>query len=212
MIGERSKASLAREAKRNSLETQQFKEEIEHFLRFTGADSNIAYFLKQDLKKMTDMPYYGESVGQRTRLLRPNEIAHEYCNLLALFGDQNFTRKLLLAISCQQSQTLRKLFKRQPDQISKAKSIGTKNGCWEHPIPLKFVRTELENLIHCDLKKAQAFIQALQLVRQIFLSKEQDAILNAVHKDTMPVGWNWDVPDVDFYARYKVAQIQSENW
>nr|WP_315482932.1 hypothetical protein [uncultured Undibacterium sp.] len=207
MTSERSKASLAREAKRNSPETQQFKEEIEHFLRITGADSNIAYFLRQDLKKMTHMPYYGESAGRRTRLLKPDEIAREYCNLLAQFGDQNFTRRLLLALSRQQSQTLRKLFRRPPDQISKAKSIGTSNGYWEHPIPLKFICTELENLIHCDFEKAHTFIHLLQHVSQIFLPKEQEAILNAIHKDTMPDGWRWDAPDVDLYARYKVAQI-----
>lgn len=208
MTSERSKASLAREAKRNSPETQQFKEEIEHFLRITAADSNIAYFLRQDLKKMTNMPYYGESAGQRTRLLKPDEVAREYCNLLAQFGNQNFTRKLLLAISRQQSQTLRKLFRRPPDQIAKAKSIGTSNGCWEHPIPLKFVRTELENLIHSDIKRAHSLILALQHVSQIFLPKEQEVILNAIHKDTMPEGWRWDTPDVDFYVRYKVAQIR----
>ncbi|MBI3714063.1 MAG: hypothetical protein HY253_14035 [Burkholderiales bacterium] len=207
MIGERSKASLAREAKRNSPETRQFRNEIEHFLHVTNAEPNIAYFLRQDLKKMTDMAYYGMDIGHRTFSLKPTEIAIEYCNLLANFGTIEFTRKILKEISRQQNQTLRKLFLRPPDQIAKALSLGTKNGYWEHPIPLKFVRTELEKLIHCDLKKAHAFIDILQCVNQIFLSKEQNAVLNAVHKDSMPDGWKWDVPDSDLYIRYKVLDL-----
>lgn len=210
MTNERSKASLAREEKRNSPETRQFKEEIEHFLRATNADLNIAYFLRQDLKKMTDMAYYGKDVGRRTLMLKPNDIAIEYCNLLANFGNSSFTQKLLYEISRQQSQTMRKLFNRPPDQMAKARSLGTKNGYWEHPIPLKFVRSELEKLIHFDLKKAHEFISVLQCVNQVFLSKEQNAVLNAIHKDSMPEGWKWDSPASDLYIRYKVLNLNFE--
>jgi hypothetical protein len=130
---ERSKSSLQRERKRHHPSTIAFREEIKAFIEVTAADSEIAYAIKQDLKKKTDMPFYGLPVERIQRTLKPKALLKAYADLLLRHGNHAFSRQLLQSLNRQQQQTIRNM----------APRLGPKGHCWDHVIPTAVVIKEV---------------------------------------------------------------------
>ena len=143
----RSKLSLKTEEERKSEKVQSFKNEVEKFLKDTEAPEDISYQLRKDLGIMTNMPYYKEYKGIRNRMDK-KEIIMDYAALLMEYDNPIFTSKLINALSLNQLQTLRKLSSKSKNEIDRSKIIGSNNGIWEHPVPIKYIKEELINLIN----------------------------------------------------------------
>ena len=93
------------------------------------------------------MPYYKEYKGIRNRMDK-KEIIMDYAALLMEYDNPIFTSKLINALSLNQLQTLRKLSSKSKNEIDRSKIIGSNNGIWEHPVPIKYIKEELINLIN----------------------------------------------------------------
>ena len=196
------------EKKRNSPEVKKFKHEIDSFLNQTGASIEIAYKLKCDLSKKIDMPFYGEPKNRVYCTLTADEIAKEYIRLLIIFDQPDFTRKLITALRMQQQQTFRKIHRIPQKQIQRKALL--KEGVFEHPVPSKYSTNLLISYINNrDLSSATDYIDFMHdKVPQVFLTKEQDNVVNLHFKDEMPLNWDWkkDSP----FARYIAAGLDSD--
>ena len=206
---ERSENSLRRERERNSPATQNFKNEVENFLKFTEASDSIAYHLRKDLGIMTNMPYYKEYKGIRNKMDK-KDIIMNYASLLMEYNDPTFTTKLINKLSLNQFQTLRKLSSRDKEEIKRSKEIGSSNGIWEHPVPIKYIKNELIEIINdkdfIELDKFLDFI--INNTHQIFLTKEEDKKVNQLYKDNMPSNWDWKTGNI--YQRYINSGIRQD--
>lgn len=205
----RSRLSLKREEERKSEKTQNFKNEIEHFLDYTEAPDNIRYQLRKDLGIMTNMPYYKEYKGIRNRMDK-KEIIMNYASLLIEYNDSKFTEKLINKLSLNQLQTLRKLSPRSKSEINRSKIIGSNNGIWEHPVPIKYIKKELINLINNeDFNEISDFLDfVINNTNQVFLTKDEDNKVNSLYRSDMPSGWNWKTGNI--YQRYIDAGIRQD--
>lgn len=205
----RSKLSLKREEERNSEKTQNFKKEVEYFLDITEAPDYIRYHLRKDLGIMTNMPYYKEYKGTKNRMDKKSIILN-YASLLMEYDDPIFTEKLINKLSVNQFQTLRKLSPKPKDEVIRSRFIGPGNGIWEHPVPIKYIKKELLNIINnkdfIELNNFLDFI--INKTNQIFLTKEEDQKVNSIYRSEMPPGWNWKSGDV--YQRYVDAGIRQD--
>ena len=206
---ERSKNSLRRERERNSQATQDFKNEVENFLKVTEASDNISYHLRKDLGIMTNMPYYKEYKGVRNKMDK-KDIIMNYASLLMEYDSPIFTAKLINKLSLNQLQTLRKLSSRDKEEIKRSKEIGSSNGIWEHPVPIKYIKTELVKIINdkdfIELSNFLDFI--INNIHQIFLTKEEDNKVNKLYRDNMPPGWNCKAGNI--YQRYINSGVRQD--
>lgn len=206
---ERSERSLKREEERNSEKTKQFKDDIEKFLILTDASDEISYHLRKDLGVMTNMPYYKEYKGIRNRMDR-KEIILNYVSLLIKYDNPQFTSFLINKLSLNQLQTLRKLSKRPIEEIKRCREIGPSNGIWEHPIPINYIKRELIKFINNKkYDEIEGFLDyIIDEVSQIFLTKEEDSIVNTNYKKDMPLGWDWKTGNI--YQRYKDVGVRED--
>ena len=206
---ERSEKSLRRERERNSQTTQDFKNEVENFLKITEAPNDIAYHLRKDLGIMTNMPYYKEYKGTRNKMDK-KDIIMNYASLLMEYNNPTFTTKLINKLSLNQLQTLRKLSSRDKEEIKRSKEIGSSNGIWEHLVPIKYIKNELIEIINnndfIELNEFLDFI--INNTRQIFLTKEEDKKVNQLYKDNMPSNWDWKTGNI--YQRYINSGIRQD--
>ena len=205
----RSKLSLKREEERKSEKVQNFKNEIENFLKNTEAPEDISYQLRKDLGIMTNMPYYKEYKGIRNKMDK-KKIIMDYAALLMEYDNPNFTSKLINSLSLNQLQTLRKLSPKPKNEINRSKNIGSNNGIWEHPVPIKYIKKELINLINNkDFNELSNFLDfIIDKTNQIFLTKDEDNKVNSVYRSDMPPGWDWKTGNV--YQRYIDANIRQD--
>lgn len=205
----RSKLSLKREEERKGEKVQNFKNEIEKFLKDTEAPEDISYQLRKDLGIMTNMPYYKEYKGIRNRMDK-KKIIMDYAALLMEYDNPSFTAKLINALSLNQLQTLRKLSPKSKNEIDRSKNIGSNNGVWEHPVPIKYIKEELIKLINDkDFNELNKFLDfIINNTNQIFLTKDEDNKVNSIYKSDMPPGWNWKTGNV--YQRYIDAGIRQD--
>ena len=195
MTVERSSKSLQRERKRNSLETQKTRDEIEIFFKKTGLPDPVKYKIRIDLSTKTDMPYYGRDKGARYSI-SPKETIRECCYRLIDYGDMELAEKLLKLLTQQQNQSFRKMSKKHGQKKEK-------DSIWEHPIPVKVSRTILYKYIEeGNRQKINDFLTFISDIPQIAIPKEIDHRLTSVGlKDAMPKGWNWEISGSQF-ARY----------
>ena len=197
------------EARRNSLEVQEFKQQVIEFLNVTKASDEIKYKICCDLAKKIDMPFYHEAkLGVKSNL-KSDYLAKEYIKLLISYGDNVFAERLLSWLSRQQKQTFRNIYKLSPKQ--KARRIQyNNNGVYEHPVPVNFSKQMFLCFIkNKDYKTACEYVDFLSNnVPQIFLTRQQDDLVNKVSRDTMPEGWDWkkDSP----FIRYKLANLPAD--
>jgi hypothetical protein len=202
----KSEKALKREERRNSGANLSLKNQLINYLDKVTPDSLIAYSLKIDLKKMTDMPFYGE------KILRPDgykriaaqEILTGYINFLLIVNDIIFSETLLKAVSRQQTQVLRRVSPR----------IGIKKNIWDHAIPTSFVVSELLVMLrNKNIDNLRTLIDLYVKAGQRPITKEEDELLNSNGlKNRMPPNWNWKNSEVDVFARYKISGIATEKW
>ena len=104
----RSQYSINREKKRNSPETEEFRNEIKSFFEKTGVDPAIRYKIMVDLSVMTDMPFYRTDKGKRYKV-EPEKVIKDCCSYLIGLNNIDFAKKLLYWMTRQQNQSLRKI-------------------------------------------------------------------------------------------------------
>jgi hypothetical protein len=191
-----SKASRKRVLQRLSTSTSVYRKQIDDFLR--NVDPAIAYRLRQDLRVMTNMPYYKRAIGPCVKSQhKRSEINMEYARLLLAYNDIKFAGKLLRDLNKNQNQTLRKL----------APRIGEPKDVWEHAIPSGYVVNEIIKLIKSNTLHDMTTLLALyEKAGQRALTREQDEKLKP-YSDIMPDGWNWRDPNVDWKARYNAVGL-----
>lgn len=196
---QRSNASKKRELKRNSKSTLIFKSEIEELL--DGANSEIAYSMKKDLAAMTNMAFYKYRPKKIALQLTNKEIVKGYCHLLKNNNDIDFSKKVLMQLNKNQSQTIRKI----------AKKRGDKKDIWEHVIPVKIIVDEIIKMLeNNNLTDIDKLLNLYEKAGQCAVSKSEDKKLN-FYKSSMPADWNWRDPNVDIYARYSAVGIVINN-
>lgn len=193
------------EERRNSPEVQEFKDRVLTFLDSVNPPDWMRYKVLCDLSKTMDMPFYGyekKRVGCNKSAL---EIAKCYVDLLIEYGDMDFARQFLTWVSRQQGQTFRRLHPISQRQRDRHDKLG--HGVYEHPVPVKHSMLYLFDCIRKgNREEAHRYLEFLNgSVPQIFLSTEEDRLVNEHYKDSMPEGWNWkkDSP----FIRYKIASI-----
>ena len=207
---------------RNSPEMRVFKEKVNAMLEFAN-DPKIEYYLIRDLAKKINLPFYKETSGRGRRTkMSSDTIIKGYCKLFCDYykthSDDNFIEELFMHLSEQQNQHLRKLSRRTSCQNRKSATIKmeSKNGVWEHPIPLKYSRDILIDYIKCDNQhKINAYIDFIWThTYQVFLVDKWDRKLNAFGlRDTMPTGWNWEDPsNNNVFQRYIEVGIPKEEY
>ncbi len=203
----RTKLTKQLEKKRKSPEVQAFKRKVLLFLNEVSASESIRYKLKSDLAKKIDMPFYHETGTRISTSLSPKEIAKQYIYLLISYNDYEFAEELLSWLTKQQEQTLRKLH--IISQKQKDRKMKYSGGVMEHPIPINYSKNMLLRYIkHKQYKEACNYIDFMCTVPQIYLTKEEDRLVNAVSKDSMPSDWNWEKDNP--YIRYIKAGISEE--
>ena len=209
----RSQKSLKREQKRNSPQICEFRAQVEAFLKETEAPDNLAYYLRQDLSKMTSMEYYGvPNKGLRTRILEPKEVIYLYCELLIRHNSPVFSRRLIRKISVHQNQSIRRLFSKNKVQRGREARIGKSKGIWEHPIPIRYVCSVLIDFVNQkDLRNIDRFLNRMSSVGQVFLTHEQNNRVHTLYPDSMPEGWIWDSPVCDTRIRHLLAGLKDED-
>jgi len=201
MSQKRTTASLRRERRRLSPENQAFRKQLECLMISHHLPERIAYVMKQDLKKMTDMLYYGMNVksphkGGRIELL---EVLKEYVQFLLRVNDLGFASRLLRLLNRQQTQVLRRF----------APRIGQKCDVWDHVIPTSYVVAQiLEMLSSKNTDDLEILLELYAKAGQRGISKEEDAMLNSHGlRDAMPNGWSWRNKNADIFARYRATKV-----
>lgn len=196
------------EEKRNSFEVQQFKREVETFLKEVDASDEMCYRVRCDLAKKVDSPFYNDYKGNRCCKMSTEEIAKEYVRLLIKYDNINFTKKLLLSLIRQQSQTFRRIYKRSNFQNARKKEL--KYGVYEHSVPVKYSRDML--LLYIKNKKYKRACEYIDYMSncfpQIFLTNEENNLINISYKYKMPEKWNWKRDSL--FIRYEKAGINEE--
>ncbi|MBQ7444435.1 MAG: hypothetical protein IJS71_00650 [Clostridia bacterium] len=197
------------EARRNSPEVQSFKERVNTFLRDVGASEELVYRLRCDLSKKIDMPFYGEpKVRPGNMSLSVVEIAKEYVLLLIRYGDEAFSEELLSWLTKQQGQTFRRIHRLSQKQKERKRKI--KSGVYEHPVPVNYSKLKL--LEYIEKKNADNALRYIEYmsanIPQVFLTTEEDSLVNRISKDSMPEGWNWETDSP--FERYIRAGIPED--
>ena len=197
------------EKERLSPEVQQFKKDVEIFFEKVNVKPEICYKICIDLSARINMPFYKEKrIGKRSKI-SCEERAQEYVKYLIQYNKYSFSKKLINDyLFQQQNQTFRKLHRRPPKQVARAKtfrSFGEKY-IWEHPVPSNYSKKMLLSFVKSkEYEKACDFIIFLSKIPQIALSKEDDLKVNNVYKDSMPENWEWKKDDP--FIRYVLAGI-----
>ncbi len=206
---EKSLLSIKREEERNSPKMIEFKNNINQFIQSTNASPEIIYHLKHDLGIMTNMPYYKDYKGVKNRMDR-KDIILNYCKLLIDYNNKNFTNKLINILSRNQNQNIRKLSTRNKNERQRCKSIGSKNGIWEHPITIKYIKDKLIQYINeKDIQKISDFLDFLiNDTNQIFLTHDEDNLVNSKYRSNMPNNWDWVTSNK--YQRYIDTNIRKD--
>ena len=188
----------------------EFREKILDFLAVTNADNEIEYSIQNDLSKKMDHPFYGIKKIKVKITRTPTELMEEYCRLLMLYDDQVFAKKLFQALNSQQTQTFRKLPLRSKSQLERKKRI--QQGVWEHPIPAKCVVQEIvRSISEKNESRIKRVISVYQRAGIVFLSKEDNNLVNIKYRDRMPDNWCWDDDVLDAFVRYRLAGIDFEH-
>lgn len=197
------------EEKRKSPEVQAFKARVNTFLVTVGASSEIIYRLRCDLSKKIDMPFYGEVKSRPANMsLSVVEIAKEYIRLLILYGDDSFSEELLSWLTKQQGQTFRRIHELSKKQ--KERKRGLIRGVYEHPVPVNYSKNLLLGFIKKkDVNSAFRYIEYMNAqIPQVFLTEDEDFLVNQISRDGMPDGWNWKTDSP--FERYVRAGIPEE--
>ena len=188
-------ASLRREQVRNSVETIEFKNKVNEFLK--SATPELQYAIKRDLSIMTSMPFYKDRPKVVKFKKDPIDLICGYATLFATCPDKEFIIKLIRKLSINQGQTLRKA----------APRIGKKKEIWEHVIPAKVITEELIKMVlNNDLTDLRKMLQIYRLAGQRGLTKEENRLLDK-YRCSMPLGWDWRHEDVDPLARHTEVGI-----
>jgi hypothetical protein len=210
-----SKKSKKRQEKRESAVTQEFRQKVIQFLGAVNADPEISYMIQRDLSLKTDMEFYGIKKNRVRRTKSHHEIVLSYFRLLSTYQNNSFSEKLLRKLSVQQNQTIRKLAVRSKAEIEKKNKVGGENGVWEHVIPTKCLIDEIILLLESPRPSADKEVALEKIlgifsnVGQRFITVEQDKLLSAKFKHSMPEKWSWWDENGDPYARYKAVGIES---
>lgn len=191
--------SLRRERKRNHPTTAAFREEVKIFIRDTAAHPEIAYAIQQDLKKKTDMPFYGLPVQRVQRTLKPKALLKAYAELLLRHGNHAFSKQLLQALNRQQQQTIRNM----------APKLGPKGHFWDHAIPTAVIIKEVISMLEFgSLDEIDRLLDMYQSAGQRGITAEENrALILCGLQSSMPAGWDWRSSDADPLARYKQANL-----
>lgn len=197
----KSEKSLKREGRRNSPTNLSLKNQLNIYLERVKPNPLIAYSFKMDLKKMTDMPFYGEKIlrPNEYKRLKPKEILFGYIDFLMLVDDVEFTERLLKAVSRQQTQVLRRVSPR----------IGVKKFIWDHAMPTSFVVAELLVMLRKkNIENLSKLIDLYVKAGQRPITKEENEKLNVNGlKNSMPPYWDWKSNSVDIFSRYNMVGI-----
>ncbi len=196
---QRSKASIKREMQRMSPENQALREQLELHIQQQQLPEKIAYAMKQDLKKKTDMLYYKEPVPRMTGLPDLKTVLIQYVQFLIGVNDLTFSATLLRMLNRQQTQTLRRV----------APRTGTNKDVWDHVIPTGYIVSEIMRMLEArSIDGLERLLDLYAQAGQRAITKEEDAKLNASGlRNSMPHGWDWRNEDADLFARYKSAGI-----
>ena len=195
--------------KRISPKVQQFKKDVSEFFEKANVRPEICYKICIDLSAKMDMPFYHEKrIGKKSKI-SCEECAQEYIKYLIQYNNYSFSEKFIKEYMFQQqNQTFRKLHRRPPKQVARARtfiSSGEKY-IWEHPVPSNYSKKMLLSFVKSkEYEKACDFIIFLSKIPQIALSKEDDLKVNNVYKDSMPENWEWKKDDP--FIRYVLAGI-----
>jgi len=184
-----------------SPENQAFRDRLERHIQEQQLADDVAYVMKQDLKKMTDMLYYGIKI-QRPRTsprLSLKDVLIQYASFLVRIDDLEFSSALLRMLNRQQNQVLRRFAPRR----SERKDV------WDHVIPTSYVVSEIMCMVKARaINNLERLLDMYAKAGQRGITKEEDARLNASGlRNAMPPGWNWRDVDADLFARYRIAKI-----
>jgi hypothetical protein len=197
----KSKKSIIRANRRNSPANLSLKNELNEYLINRDTPPLIAHAFKMDLKKMTDMPFYGQKILRpaKYKRLNPKEILIAYIDFLFDVNDIFLSERLLRAISRQQSQVLRRISPR----------IGLKKDVWDHLIPTSYIVSELLTMLReRNIDDLSKLIDLYVSAGQRGLTKEEDNLLTSHGlKNSMPPHWNWRNSSADIFCRYKILNI-----
>lgn len=200
----KTEITLKLEQKRNSPEVQAFKQRVLIFLNTVNASDEIKYKLRTDLAKKIDMPFYKDTGIKIPNIIKPIECAKEYVKLLIEYNNNDFTNELFSWLTKQQNQTLRKLHIVSQKQKDRKKKYP--GGVMEHPVPANYSRNMLLTFIkNKQFVEACDYLDFMSTVPQIYLTRQEDELVNAISKDDMPNGWNWKTDDP--FIRYVRAGI-----
>ena len=198
---QRTKASIRRETKRMSPENQDFRIQLELLIQEHQLPELVAYVMKQDLKKMTDMLYYGMELQRPQTYARPalREVLVQYAQFLLKVNNLQFASALLRMLNRQQNQVLRRF----------APRLGSKKDVWDHVIPTSFVVSEIICMLNAKkMDDLELILDLYFRAGQRGITKNEDARLNSLGlRDTMPPNWNWRAVEPDVFARYRAAKI-----
>lgn len=197
------------EEHRLSKEVQDFKKQVIDFLLKTEASDKFIYRVKCDLSKKIDMPFYGDR-KERTSLMTDSDAAKEYVILLIKYDKPSFTEELLSWLTKQQNQTFRRIHKIPKSQKLRREKF-SKKGVYEHPVPVNHSKKILvEYINNGNSEEALSYIDFLEGVPQIFLTTEEDNLVNRCFKDKIPDDWDWRKDDP--FARYVKAGIDRKTY
>lgn len=198
----KSEKARKREERRNSGANLSLKKQLINYLDKLNPNPLIAYSLKMDLKKMTDMPFYGEMILRPDgyKRIAAQEILIGYINFLLIVNDIIFSETLLKAVSRQQTQVLRRVSPR----------IGIKKKIWDHAIPTAYIIGELLLMLRSkNIDNLPLLVELYIKAGQRPLTREEDQLLNSNGlKNSMPPNWNWKNSKVDVFARYNMVGIR----
>ncbi len=187
--------SLKRDIKRNSIDTQIFKKQIEDFL--INKPDYISYSIKRDLAVMTNMPFYKDRPKKIKIQLSKSDLLEEWIKIFSTHNDFEFISKLLKNLNRNQSQLLRKIVPK----------IGIKKDIWEHAIPTNFFVNELLTIIrNKDFTNLSKLINIYISAGQHSLTNKENELLKPFNSN-MPSYWNWQDPNANPLERYVVVGI-----
>ena len=150
--------------KRTSLKMQNFKKQVEEFIKTCSIDSETQYHLRNNLGVMINLPYFKEPKGTRPK--RPYDhlkIVLNFCKYLIQYNNENFTKELLGLLTINQFQSFRKVAKERKD-INK---LSRQEAKWEHIIPAKVVRDKIVEIIDSEIKLDKK-IKEIENILEIF--------------------------------------------
>ena len=200
--------------KHNTPETKRFKEQVEDFIKRCSIDPENQYHLKRDLNVKIDLPYYGAPKGkQPPKPYNYMKIVVDFCRYLIQYNDKEFTEKLLGSLSVQQNQSLRKIAKKRKD----VKKLSSKDGVWEHVIPVKVVKNKLLEIINSKkslkskIKEVEHSLKIYNMAGQIHVTKTDNKKLEkSNYIDKMPSNWDWSEEKI--FSRYVEAGINLDKY